>query len=133
MPIIAGPGSPGTTVVLDRLWLNSTDDPDDAMSFRISSWTWGKTVAGDVRELGGGRLRLVTRPTRAQRESAVIVDPTADQLAWLDDHAGQTLTVRDPDGGKFAATYLDLSWDRPVDGLPACTLQVQQVTVREAV
>lgn len=134
MPIVVdSTGDPGSTITLTRLWLNNAADPADLMSFRTPSYTPGATKPGDVRELAGGRLRLVTRAGRARSHSVVLRKLSAEQEAWLDDHLGELLTVRDPAGGKYVATYLGLSVPHTVDGEDTVTLALSQVTRSEAV
>lgn len=133
MPIIVEPETnPDTTLSLGRLWLNSVDNPADLMSFAISSFTPSKEIGGEVRDYANGRLRLVRRARVSRARQANVRRPTTLQLDWLDDHAGELVTVRDPDGGKFVGTYLALSYERPTEGADM-TLSLTQVTSSEAV
>lgn len=132
MPVVAGPGDPGSTIVLNRLWLNSFDDPSDFMSFRIHSFTPSELVDGDVRKNAGGRLRLVLGAADSRSHTVEIRRPTEEQWQWLRDHKGALVILRDPDGSKYVATYLDLSRERPVEGADM-TLNLTEVTASEVV
>lgn len=134
MPIVVDTtGNPGTALTLTRLWLNSVAEPADMMSFSIASFAAGRVIEGEVRANANGRLRLIRRATVSRSREAVIRLPTVEQLRWLDDHAGTLLIVRDPEGGKFAATYLDLSFVRLGVGKSDMTLSLSEVTHSEAV
>lgn len=133
MPIVVElTGNPGSTLDLDRLWLNDAAQPEDLMSFRTHRFTPAVQQPGEVRRLAGGRLRLVARTGAARSETVEIRRPTAEQFAWLEDHLGRAVVIRDPAGGKFTGVYLDLSWDRPVEGADL-TINLMQVTHTEAV
>lgn len=119
-------------VELTRLWLNPVADPTDVIALRVSSFRPGKSIAGEVRQQAGGRLRLIRRAPKPRRISAVLVRPPAADRERLDELAGELVTVRDPDGGKFVAVYLDIEWDRPIDGADVA-LSMTQVTSSEAV
>lgn len=133
MPIVVGPGDPGSTLALTRLWLNSVADPTDLMSFRTPSYTPSIAKPGEVRELAGGRLRLVTRVGTTRGHSVVIRKPDDEQWAWLEAHVGTPVTVRDPSGRKYAGTYLNVEVPRTVDGEDTATLSLTEVTSSEAV
>lgn len=133
MPIIVESPLPvGTGLTLSRLWLNLAANPADLIALRVSTFSPGKTVSGEVREQAGGRLRLVRRAAKPRRMSAVLVRPPASAREWLDSHCGERVTVRDPDGGKFVAVYLDIDWDRPVFEDADVALTLIQVTSSEA-
>lgn len=133
MPIIAGPGEEGSSLVLTRLWLNSVADPADVMSFRTASYTPTVTKPGEVRELAGGRLRLVTREGRSHGHEVVIRKPSDEQEAWLDRYLGEPVTVRDPDGKKYVATYLGLTVPKTLDGEDTVALSLSEITDTEAI
>ncbi|GAW50619.1 MULTISPECIES: hypothetical protein [unclassified Nocardioides] len=132
MPIVAGPGDPGSTLVLTRLWLNDVADPSDVMSFRIGAFTPTYGADGEIRKNAGGRLRLVLRAGVARSHSALIRRPTDSQWAWLVAHHRRLVTIRDPDGMKYVGIYLTLTRDRPVEGADM-TLDLSEVTSSEAV
>lgn len=95
-----------SAVTITRLWLNLAADPDDVRGFRLASFRPADATRGEVRTLAGGRRRLILREGSERQYVAVLRHPDADDRAWLDDHRGRLLIVRDPDGGKFIGTYL---------------------------
>lgn len=134
MIIVGDLGDPGTTLVLNRLWLNLVDDPSVVMSFRISSFAPGKSVNAVPREAASGRMRLVRSGlAKPRRMQATIVQPTDEQIAWLNLWAGEVVTVRDPDGGKFSGVFDDVGYERPVDGAVGMGLSIADVTSSEVV
>lgn len=133
MAIIVDPSAtPGTGVVLTRLWLNSAADPSDVMSFRAFTFTPAKAVDAEVRLLAGGRRRLIRRAGQARSHGVSIRRPTLGQRQWLDDHVGELVTIRDPRGGKYHGVYLSVQVPYTVDGANDVTLSLTEVTHSEA-
>lgn len=121
-------------VVLTRLWLNSLADPEDLIALRISRFAPAKTVRGAFEENAGGRIRLITRAGQPKAMVATCVRPTAEERAWLDEHVGLPgVTVRDPDGGKFAGAYLLLGYERSATMATDVTLTISEFTASEVV
>jgi hypothetical protein len=100
-----------SVVTFTRLWLNDAADSTDGRGFRLASFEPSDDLRTSVVALAGERFRAVTRKGRAKKLTAVLRSPDADDRAWLDDHADALLTVRDPDGGKWAGVLAD--WTRP--------------------
>lgn len=134
MPIIVDPAAlnPATGITITRVWLNAVDNPTDLIALRIYQYDPAIAVPGEIRQLAGDRLRLVTNGSAARSHTIQIRRPTDAVIAWLEDHAGHLVTVRDPDGRKYVGTYLALTPSRPIEGADL-TLAVSEVTRSEAV
>lgn len=143
MPIIAGPGDPGSTLDLCAIFINVAADPADFMSFRYAGRGFSVDTAAvaEIRQLVN-RRRLITRgagqpgaPMVAESQQITLSKCDREQVAWLKGHAGTLVCLRDHVGGKFYGAYLALPRNvetRTRDRIEV-TLNVEQVTHSEAV
>lgn len=138
MPIIAGPGDPGSIVDLCAVFLNTASDPTDVRSFEYvgDALSLNTVVLGEVRQ-NLGRLRLVRRDTGDPAESVPLTLPrcTSDDVAWLKERIGVLTCFRDHKGSKFFGVYWSLPRDIQVGFADRIEvkLTVEQVTHSEAV
>lgn len=127
-----------TSITVDTVWLNLVSDPSDYQSFPLmSALTVTPLVTGSVRQLAGGRKRLV-KQAGIQRQIDVNL-PSCDrtQIAWLEDHIGELMCVRDDRSRKHFAAYLSLPVseqqgdlvDKPAD----VAVQLFEITHEEVV
>lgn len=122
-------------VTFSRLWLNPVVDPSAGRSFRLASFEVDDDSNAQVE--GGyasGRTRLWRRKGRIKVVMVVLRSPTGDDLAWLDDYAGEPLWVREPRGRKLAGAYT--KWKYVLTPGPVgddVSLAITQVTESEAV
>lgn len=110
MPIIVGPGSPGTLIELSAVWLNDALDPTDCQAFTRAGETLSAstTAAVVVRQLIGRRRSVRTGSTTAESVALSFEQCTPTQVAWLRDHVGVAVCCRDHVGGKFFGVYVDV-------------------------
>lgn len=110
MPVIVGPGDPGTTVDLTSVWFNVADDLSDSQAFHrpVEGISANTTALVDVRQLIG-RRRLVKTGSGDPVESWSVSLPrcTRAQVAWLTARVGVLMCVRDHVGTKFYGIYRD--------------------------
>jgi hypothetical protein len=94
-------------VQLRSLWLNLAADPAVAMSFPyMSTLTWTKEQPGEVRRYANGRTRIIRRKGKPRSAEATLSGCSREQIAWLEEHVGALVCVRDDRGRKMYATYL---------------------------
>lgn len=140
MPIIAGPGDPGSIVDLCAIFINTAADPTDFMSFRYAgkSFSTDSPARGEIRQLAN-RRRLITQGdagsmlSDTQQVTLSRIDP--DRAAWLRAHIGVIACFRDHVGGKFFGAYLSLprNIETAYRTRSDVTLSVEQVDFTEAV
>lgn len=122
------------SVTLDRVWLSLASDPSQSVSFFSADAEDERQVPGEVRVYAAGRLRVVTRPGRAQTLSRTARKLTPAQVRTLDGWSGSVLLFRDVWGRKLYGTFFSVAVrdykDRSGQDL---AFTFQQVTVSEAV
>jgi hypothetical protein len=140
MPILVDiPASPGSSVDLCAIFINAAVDLADFVAVEYAGETIAPSTRADVevRKLAN-RTRLIRRGTGAVAtlESLQVTFErcTAEQVAWLRDHVGELVCIRDHVGGKFFGVYTDV----PREVATAyrdrfkVTLSFDQVTYSEA-
>ena len=76
-----------------QAWFTTTDG-ESITPRRATAWGVDSiTVGGEVRQYGN-RRRLIRTRNRTSQIQLPLTKITPDQLAWLDDHAGETLLLR---------------------------------------
>lgn len=141
MPIIVDlTPAEGSSLGLCAIFLNAAVEPADFVALRYAgdSLSISTTADVEVRRLAN-RTRLIRKGTGAvaQLESMGVTfqrcSPT--DVAWLRDHVGQLVCVRDHVGGKFFGVYTDVARDVATAWRDRSTVKItlEQVTYSEAV
>lgn len=92
--------------------INLAADPASGVSLHpVPSFARVTERPARVVRFAGGRTRVIARAgkDRAWRLSALFV-PAVD-VAWLEEHAGELVCVRDPRGHKMFGTFTQVSAD----------------------
>lgn len=97
------------SVLLDRVILTDAADLSDSIAFYSDDRGDSRTRDGAFKTYAGGRVRLVTTPTRTRTLTLRAVDVTPAQVAWLDEHTGTTVLLRDKKGRRVWGSYLSVS------------------------
>ncbi|HET6916585.1 MAG TPA: hypothetical protein VFH56_10900 [Acidimicrobiales bacterium] len=139
MPILTSQTTnPGTTVTLSAFFLNLASDPTDFVAFEYVTQTQPQTSTGlSVRAMANNRRRAVRTGGVDMSASWALDKVTPAQVAWLEQHVGETMCVRDDVGRKWFGVYTsvqpdeDLYPDRRGEG--KFTLSLQQISHSQAV
>jgi hypothetical protein len=125
-------------VNLKGLWLNSYNDPGDALVLPLApGWSEDDTVDGEVTTYAGGRTRLLTRAGRARTLTPAFRLLTGAQVAAVRARAGTLQWVRASTGGKWCGVFLDpsVTWTARSGALHLArvTFTLTEVTASEVV
>lgn len=96
-------------VTLGQLWIHDADDLASFLRFYTMNWASPRSVPGEVRSYGPGRLRTVTRPGKVRSLQRTLRAVTADELDQLDAWLGADVMLRDHHGRLMFGAYFDLS------------------------
>ena len=115
-------------VDLGAIFLNDMADPSDFLRLvYVRSFSKKHGAVGEVRRFAGGRTRLIRRAGRDVSWQLTFGTTTPDQKAWLVEHAGRLLCIRDDRGGKVFGTYLSVPWDERTWSMDAENVQLDFV------
>lgn len=122
-----------------RVFLSDALAPSDFMAFSYlgDNYQVGLTVGGGVdTNYASGRERVFTTPQRSRSVAVSFQSVTADQIAWLEDHAGRTVCFRDHLGRKVFGVYMDapetVSTDPRLFASDSAVMSLASVTFDEA-
>lgn len=97
------------SVTLSKVWLTEATDPTVAVSFYSSDAKDDRAVAGEVRRMANGRLRVVTRAGQAQTLGRTARSLSGAQVAQMEAWCGTVLLLRDVWGRRTFGTFFALS------------------------
>lgn len=127
-----------SALTLTSFFLNLASDPSDFQAFPYVTQTQPqKQTDAQVRVMANGRLRVV-RSAQVQRTASWALGKVSpDQVAWLEDHVGDLMCVRDDVGRKWFGIYSSVQADEDLfpdrRGEATVTLNLTEVTYSEAV
>jgi hypothetical protein len=122
------------TLSLVHWWLNVAVDPSDSRALEIGEMEPTDAVQAEVREYLNGRRRVVRRAGGVKRTMRGLVrHPSVADVDFLVRNAGEVLIFRDPDGGKFAGMYSEVTQPRTGPWRDDVMLFVTRTTFSEAV
>lgn len=118
------------SVALTELWVHDSDNlADYVTSDGFLSESYRRTARGEVRVYAGGRERLTTRAGAPQALNVSLPAVDRTTIAWLEDHKGALVMVRDPRGRLVWGAYFDLDVDEKPGGvLPDVSFSLRSVT-----
>lgn len=123
------------SVALYELWVHAGDDlADYVTSDGFLAESSSTSSRAEIRTYAGGVERLVTRPGTPRTLDVSMPQVARDVIAWLEDHAGQVVMVRDPRGRLVWGMYSRVAVSEeagPV--LPDVSFTLRSVTYSEAV
>lgn len=124
-----------TAINLTTVWLNSVTDPSDLMSFpNMSELRVATAIDGSVKVLPAGRARLYRHDGQQRTTSLTLPGCEPEQRAWLEDHVGALVCVRDDRGRKVFGAYFTVGADEMrVGQLADVSVTLVEVTHSEAV
>lgn len=94
------------------LILNDAGNLSDAVYLpTLSGLIIGVDTPGEVRRYANGHTRLVTRAGRARKARARLPLLGRSEIAWIEEHAGRMVLIRDGQGHKFYGAYFSPEFD----------------------
>lgn len=97
------------SIALDRVWLHQAADLSTYLKFFTTASGDERSMAGDVRRMSNGRLRLVTSVGLNRTHPTTLRMVSDDDLATLEDWIGDLLLFRDHRGRLMFCTYFTFS------------------------
>lgn len=125
-------------VDLQAFFLNLASDPTDFVAFEYVEQTQPQTSTGlSVRAMANNRRRAVRTGGVDMSASWSLDRVTPAQVAWLEQHVGETMCVRDDVGRKWFGVYSSVQPDEDLyparRGEGKFTLSLQQISHSQAV
>lgn len=124
-----------TAVALSTIVLNDADDPADLLVLsRLANYKRNPVKGGRSQRVAGGGFRSIVQAGRQETWSLTISKLPLADLAWIEDHIGRVVCIRDDAGRKVFGVYLDApSEDVARPRSANVDLEIRQVTWTEAV
>ena len=99
-------------VELSAVFLNLAADPADFRAFyTVTSLQPSTEVRSNVRVLANGRMRSVKQAGKPRSYSFKVEQISREDVAWLEEHVGELMCIRDDRGRKFFGVYSSVTFD----------------------
>lgn len=123
-------------VDLAAVFLNLAANPSDRLAlYTVTGLQPATEVRADVRSLANGRQRVVRQAGKPRSYSLKVEQLDRAGISWLEQHAGETMCIRDDRGRKFYAAFFAVPVDESTlwNDRGDVDLRISEVSATEAV